>query len=143
MGSSIYEFRKKTTKIQECIPKQGCRACVGEKKRKIFNVVNQLLSGHTRLKAHWSKITNSEDVECAVCRKPETIKHFIFDCSKYSQERLRLQYRTEEIQARSQGFEKGVRISPSTVIIDQQSGEGGMCGRGCPPHAMGGGGPPP
>ena len=46
-------------------------------------------------------------------------------------------------QARSQGFEKGVQIFPSTIVIEQRSGEGGRCGRGCPPPAIGGFGGPP
>ncbi|KAH3859838.1 hypothetical protein DPMN_102659 [Dreissena polymorpha] len=46
-------------------------------------------------------------------------------------------------QARSQGIEKGARIFPPTIVIEQRSDEGGRCGRGCPRPAIGEFGGPP
>ncbi|KAH3821962.1 hypothetical protein DPMN_123730 [Dreissena polymorpha] len=34
-------------------------------------------------------------------------------------------------------LKRRVRIFPSTIVIGQRSGEGGTCGKGCPPPAIG------
>ncbi|XP_052783101.1 uncharacterized protein LOC128219333 [Mya arenaria] len=96
--SAQYRNSERSSAIHDIFVTPGVRNCVGEKKRKCFSQINQLLSGHTRLKDHWAKQTPDQtDNCCSVCQVPETIDHFLFHCKKYDEARRGLEERTMQI----------------------------------------------
>ena len=59
--------------------------------------MNQLLSGHTLLNSHRSKINKTVSELCETCNVTETTEHYLFHCDKYKKEREQLEYRVEDI----------------------------------------------
>jgi len=92
-----YQVSETTEVVKEVIAKAGDRKCVGEKHRATYSKINQLISGHTKLKNHWAKVTNSHDRDCNHCSVPETINHFLFECRKFTDARKKLENKVEEI----------------------------------------------
>ncbi|XP_052778268.1 uncharacterized protein LOC128215593 [Mya arenaria] len=93
-----YRYSERSFAIHNIFVTPGVRNCGGEKKRKSFSQINQLLGGHTWLKDHWSKQTPDQtDNCCSVCQVPETVDHFIFYCKKYDEARRGLGERTLQI----------------------------------------------
>jgi hypothetical protein len=64
-------------------------------KREEANVLVQLRTGMSRLNGYLHQIGASETDQCACGRAKETIKHFLFRCSQWDQQRLRLLQQTE------------------------------------------------
>jgi len=83
--------------VKELILKAGERKCVGEQHRPSYSKISQLISGHTKIKDHWAKVTSSEDNDCNHCRVPETIKQYLFECAEYADASEKLENRVEEI----------------------------------------------
>jgi len=92
-----YQMSETSELIKDVITKAGDRKCVGEKHRPSYSKINQLICGHTKLKNHWAKVTNSQDRDCNHCRVPETVNHYLFECEKYVQARKKLGNQVEEI----------------------------------------------
>jgi hypothetical protein len=64
-------------------------------KREEANVLAQLRIGMSRLNGYLHQIGASETDQCACGRAKETVKHFLFRCSRWDQQRLRLLQQTE------------------------------------------------
>ena len=59
--------------------------------------MNQLLSGHTLLNGHRSKINTTVSELCEACNVIENTDHYLFHCKKYKKEREQLENRVEDI----------------------------------------------
>ena len=92
-----FTLSEDTENIDEFVTTVGKRKCIGEKDRKGFSVINQLITGHTRLNSHQAKIKARDIDICDSCKVPETTEHYLFDCDKFSQEREKLQREVEEV----------------------------------------------
>ena len=56
--------------------------------KKGYNLINQLRSGYSKLKAYQKYINQHIDSEnCATCNSKEDTEHFIMHCEKYDTER--------------------------------------------------------
>ena len=75
----------------------GKRRCWGEKDRMTFSHLNQLISGHSKLNNHQSKINKEISNFCDICNIPEDLNHYLFVCKKFDEERIQLQEKVEEI----------------------------------------------
>ena len=56
-----------------------------------------MLSGHTQLNSHRSKIDKAVPQMCTVCNVPEDTEHFLFHCDAYNEERDCLEKSVEEV----------------------------------------------
>ena len=92
-----FDLTEKAEKIQEIYTEVGKRNCYGEGDRLTFSLVNQLLSGHTQLNSHRSKIDKTVSPMCTVCNVPEDTEHFLFHCDAYKEERDCLEKSVEEV----------------------------------------------
>ncbi|XP_045198655.2 uncharacterized protein LOC123552970 [Mercenaria mercenaria] len=92
-----YSLSENVENIQEVYQQAGVRSLVGEENRETFCMINQLLSGHTRLNAHWSKIDSTKSAMCCQCKVPETAQHYIFSCARFTKQRETLERDIETI----------------------------------------------
>ena len=60
-------------------------------------IINQLVTGHTKLNSHMSKISEETESKCSHCNEVETVRHFIFECNAYEEERTLLLHRVQEV----------------------------------------------
>ena len=74
-----FTLGEETEKVDEFVKQVGKRKCIGEKNRKGFSVLNQLITGHTTLNSHQAKIKTIDNGICEFCKVPETRGHFLFD----------------------------------------------------------------
>jgi len=95
-----YNLADSKGSIHEVIDEAGVRRCFGEKDRKSFSIVNQLIAGQPRLKHHLARLQIVEDSRCEHCGEEETSEHFLFACTQYVNERNNLERRVEEILVR-------------------------------------------
>lgn len=107
-----YVNSEKVSHLHEIYQTAGNRNCTGEHQRQSFCIINQLLSGHSKLNAHWSKVSENVENICNHCRLPETVDHYIFHCEKYTQERKTLEFSSEEILRR-----QGINCSNLTLSV--------------------------
>jgi len=73
----------------------GARRIGNKTYRKGNILLNQVLSGHTRLNC--MEIHTNPECEtdkCEQCKRPETIDHYLWDCCKYEKEREELERET-------------------------------------------------
>ena len=92
-----YSNSEKIGMLQEIYTEPGTRNCIGENDRYTFSIINQLISGKTKLKDHWSKIMNNDDNLCDTCQVPETVNHYIYECAKFVEDRDIPERSVEEI----------------------------------------------
>ena len=83
--------------IHEVFAEVGKRRCWGERDRRTFSHLNQLISGHSKLNNHQSKINKEISNLCDMCNIPEDLHHYLFVCKKFDAERIELQKKVEEI----------------------------------------------
>lgn len=95
-----FMLSEKMERIQEIFIDVGRRSCYGEMDRAGFSALNQILSGHTMLNDHQSKLNQNVSEMCSDCKVPETVEHYIFDCDKYTEERKELEKTTEDVLGR-------------------------------------------
>ena len=89
--------QKRSRSFMRCFQRLG-REDVGEKKtKKTFSHLNHLVSGHSKLNNHQSKINKEISNLCDMCNIPEDLNHFLFGCKKFDGERIQLQEKVEEI----------------------------------------------
>ena len=79
-----YNLADSKGSIHEVFDEAGVRKCFGEKNRKIFSIVNQLIAGQPRLKHHLARLQIVEDSRCEHCSEEETSEHLMFVCTHYS-----------------------------------------------------------
>ena len=86
-------IEKKKLHLQDCISsvKQVVKSKVAFS-RKNSCIVNQLMSGHTRLNAHQSIVNPSvvTSPNCPRCDLPETTHHYVYQCEAIVEARERL-----------------------------------------------------
>ena len=51
-----------------------------------FSHLNQLISGHSKLNNHQSKINKEISNLCDICNIPEDLHHYLFGCKKFDEE---------------------------------------------------------
>ena len=83
--------------IHEVFSEVGKRRCWGEKDKNTFSHLNHLVSGHSKLNNHQSKINKEISNLCDMCNIPEDLNHYLFGCKKFDAERIQLQEKVEEI----------------------------------------------
>ena len=83
--------------IHEVFAEVGKRRCWGERDIRTFSHLNQLISGHSKLNNHQSKINKEISNLCDMCNIPEDLHHYLFVCKKFDAERIELQKKVEEI----------------------------------------------
>ena len=81
----------------------GKRICNGERDRRNFSALNQLLCGHSKLNGHMSKINTNVSELCFTCNVPETVEHYLYDCENYKEDRRGLEQTTQGILSREGG----------------------------------------
>ena len=92
-----YVLSEKTETIQEVFIEVGKRNCFGEGDRRSFSILNQLLSGHTRLNNHRAKIDKTASRMCDTCKVPEDTEHYLFCCDAYQEETDTLEKTVEDV----------------------------------------------
>lgn len=68
-------------KVQEMFTCDEELACVGDEDMRTFSAVNKLITGHSKLKFHMSKIGDAIDDKCNTY---EDLNHYMFDCKTYT-----------------------------------------------------------
>ena len=95
-----FMLSEKMDRIQETFLEVGKRICKGERDRKSFSALNQLLCGHSTLNGHMSKINANVSELCSTCKVPETVEHYLYDCDNYKEDRMILDQTIQEILSR-------------------------------------------
>ena len=65
--------------------------------RRSFSILNQLLSGHTRLNNHRAKIDKTASRMCDTCKVLENTEHYLCHFDAYQEERDTLEKTVEEV----------------------------------------------
>ena len=112
-----YVLSEKTEIIQEIFSEVGKRNCCGEGDRRSFSILNQLLSGHTRLNNHRAKIDKTASLMCDMCKVPEDTEHYLFHCDAYQEERDTLEKTVEEVLNR-EGLNSDITLKVPNGSID-------------------------
>ena len=92
-----FTCQENETFIPEVFSEVGKRICWGEKDITTSSHLNQLVSGHSKLNNHQSKINKEISNLCDMCNIPEDLHHYLFGCKKFGVERIQLQEKAEEI----------------------------------------------
>jgi hypothetical protein len=58
--------------------------------RPVITVIFRLISNHTRVRAHLSRINNVAEALCGCGRDYETVDHILWSCPLYRHERIQL-----------------------------------------------------
>jgi len=64
-----YNLADSKGSIHEVFDEAGVRKCFGEKNRKLFSIVNQLIAGQPRLKHHFAMLQVVEENRCEHCSR--------------------------------------------------------------------------
>lgn len=65
--------------------------------KRIETIVSRLRIGHVGVKNHLSRFNMSDTEKCARCDQPETIEHFLIDCTVYSTQRQKFKSELAEL----------------------------------------------
>ena len=114
---------EKMDRIQEVFNEAGNRNCFGKKDRMTFAALNQLLNGHSFLNDHRAKMAKNVSNLCPVCKVPETVEHYLFDCDAYTADRQEMEKTVEEILFREEIFCSVVNLRVLSGNIESVSKE--------------------
>ena len=98
-------------------------------------IIYQLRSGHIALNKHLHRINRSAMPACLQCeaRPPESVHHFLFDCSRYDRERHKMRitlgrraYSTSYLLAHKEGLKELLQYIAATGRFKWISGEGAI-----------------
>ena len=98
-------------------------------------VVFQLRSGHIALNKHLHRLNKSDTPSCLQCEAgpPETVHHFLFDCTRYDRERHKLRialgrkaHSTSHLLAHKEGLKELLGFVAATGRFKRLSGEGAI-----------------
>ena len=90
-----YDMSMQSLTTHNAIKNVGARRIGNKTYRKGNILLNQVLSGHTRLNC--MEIHTNPECEtdkCEQCKRPETIDHYLWECCKYEEEREELERET-------------------------------------------------
>ena len=79
--------------LQETFLEVGIRKCNGERDRRNFSALNQLLCGHSKLNGHMSKINTNVSELCSTCNVPETVEYMTVKIIRRTEKCLSRHYR--------------------------------------------------
>ena len=89
-----------------------------------FSHLNQLISGHSKLNNHQSKLNKEISNLCDMCNIPEVLNHYLFECKMFDEERIQLQEKVEEILHREDANHIGnIDIKVLTGMVEDISRE--------------------
>ena len=84
-----------------------------------FSHFNQLISGHSKLNNHQSKIKKEISKLCDMCNITEDLNHYLFGCKKFDAERIDLQEKVEGILHREDANHIGnIDMNVLTCMVD-------------------------
>ena len=86
---------KHIRELDNALPGKHTQLLYNSLKRREANVLAQLRTGMSCLNGYLHQIGASETDQCTCGRAKETVKHFLFRCSQWDQQRLRLLEQTE------------------------------------------------
>jgi ribonuclease HI len=86
---------KHIRELDNALPGKHTQLLYNSLKRREANVLAQLRTGMSRLNGYLHQIGASETDQCTCGQAKETVKHFLFRCSQWDQQRLRLLEQTE------------------------------------------------
>ena len=83
-----------TKLIDKALPQGHTRRLYDKLSQKEAAILAQLRTGRCRLNGYLAKINASPSELCS-CGQPETVKHFLFECPKWMQERQQLKQKAD------------------------------------------------
>ena len=75
--NKIFACAENESFIREVFSEVGKKRCGGEKDRMTFSHLNHLISGHSKLNNHQSKINKEISNLCDMCNIPEDLNHYL------------------------------------------------------------------
>ena len=73
------------------------RNCSGKEDRQAFCLLNQLLTGHTKLNSHRARFDNTVSKMCKRCNVEEDVDHYLFKCEAFKHEKVILDNTIEDV----------------------------------------------